>query len=383
MMNMSEELRIHFVLIRGGTSKAIFLRRHELPGDPVLRDRVILELFGSPDARQIDGLGGADLLTSKVAIIGAATAAEADLDYTFGQVSITERLISYDINCGNISAGVGAYAVDEGLVDPVGSRASVRIHNTNTRRILLADVPVVNGRAAVAGDFQMDGVPGTGAPILLDYQHTAGGATGALLPTGRERDVLRVPELSSTVDVSLVDIGNLCVFFPANAAGMTGLENSATLTGDQIAAVTAIQDAAARKLGIPTGGLAPIPVAVASPASYRAQGTGDAVASDQMSVLARVVGGRPLAMHKAYPGTAGVCTAVAAGIPGTVVAEVTKPGDGDDDLFTVGHPGGTMPIWARVRGTGSDLVVERAAYARTARRLAEGYAFVRRSTWEG
>jgi methylitaconate Delta-isomerase len=382
MTSMSEELRIHFVLIRGGTSKAIFLRRHELPGDPVLRDRVILELFGSPDARQIDGLGGADLLTSKVAIIGAATT-DADLDYTFGQVSITERLIGYDINCGNISAGVGAYAVDEGLVEPVGDHASVRIHNTNTRRILLADVPVVNGRAAVAGDFQMDGVPGTGAPILLDYQHTAGGATGALLPTGRERDALGVPELSSTVEVSLVDIGNLCVFFSADAAGMTGLENSATLTGDQIAAVMAIQDAAARKLGIATGGLAPIPVAVASPAAYTAYGTGEYVGSDQMSLLARVVGGRPLAMHKAFPGTAGVTTAVAARIPGTVVAEVTKPGDGDGDTLNVGHPSGIMPIWARVRAAGSDLVVERAAYARTARRLAEGYAFVRRSTWEG
>ena len=380
MTSTSEQMRIRFVLIRGGTSKAVFLRRHELPGDPVLRDRVILELFGSPDARQIDGLGGADILTSKLAIIGAATT-DADLDYTFGQVSVTERLISYDINCGNISAGVGAYAVDEGLVEPVGDQAHVRIHNTNTQRILLADVPVVDGLAAVAGDFQMDGVPGTGAPILLDYQHTAGGATGALLPTKNERDSLGIPELSTTVEVSLVDIGNLCVFFPAAAAGMTGLENSASLTGDQIAAVMSIQDAAARRLGIPTGGLAPIPVAVAAPASYTAYGSGRVVRSDEMSLLARVVGGRPLAMHKAYPGTAGVCTAVAARIPGSVVAEVTAPSDGD--TITVGHPSGTMPIWARVRGSGGELVVERAAYARTARRLAEGYAFVRRSTWEG
>lgn len=380
MMSMSEQMRIRFVLIRGGTSKALFLRRHELPGDPVLRDRVILELFGSPDARQIDGLGGADLLTSKLAIIGATTT-DADLDYTFGQVSITESLVSYDINCGNISAGVGAYAVDEGLVEPVDDQAHVRMYNTNTQRILLADVPVVGGLAAVAGDFHMDGVPGTGAPILLDYQHTAGGATGALLPTGHERDSLPIPELSATVEVSLVDIGNLCVFFPAKAAGMTGLEDSTTLTGDQIAAVMAIQYAAARKLGIPTGGLVPIPVAVAAPASYTAYGSGQVVGSEQMSLLARVVGGIPLAMHKAYPGTAGVCTAVAARIPGSVVAEVTAPGDGD--TLTIGHPSGTMPIWARVRSTAGELVVERAAYARTARRLAEGCVFVRRSTWEG
>jgi 2-methylaconitate cis-trans-isomerase PrpF len=379
-MSMTEQMRIRFVLIRGGTSKALFLRRHELPQDPALRDRVILELFGSPDARQIDGLGGADLLTSKLAIIGATTS-DADLDYTFGQVSITERLVSYDINCGNISAGVGAYAVDEGLVEPVGNQAHVRMYNTNTQRILLADVPVVGGLAAISGDFHMDGVPGTGAPILLDYQHTAGGATGALLPTGHERDSLDVPELSTTVEVSFVDIGNLCVFFHAKAAGMTGLEDSTSLTGDQIAAVKSIQYAAARKLGIPTGGLVPIPVAVAAPASYTAYGSGQSVGSGEMSLLARVVGGVPLAMHKAYPGTAGVCTAVAARIPGSVVAEVTAPGDGD--TLTVGHPSGTMPIWARVRSTAGEVVVERAAYARTARRLAEGYAFVRRSTWEG
>jgi len=346
----------------------------------VRRDRVILELFGSPDARQIDGLGGADLLTSKLAIIGAATT-DADLDYTFGQVSITESRVSYDINCGNISAGVGAYAVDEGLVEPADDQAHVRMYNTNTQRILLAEVPVVGGLAAVAGDFHMDGVPGTGAPILLDYQHTAGGATGALLPTGHERDTLTVPALSTAVEVSFVDIGNLCVFFPAKAAGMTGLEDSTTLTGDQIAAVMAIQYAAARKLGISTGGLVPIPVAVAAPASYTAYGSGQVVGSEEMSLMARVVGGIPLAMHKAYPGTAGVCTAVAARIPGTVVAEVTAPGDGD--TLTIGHPSGTMPIWARVRSTAGELVVERAAYARTARRLAEGYAFVRRSTWEG
>src|ERR1019366_4605465 len=157
MTSKSEQMRIRFVLIRGGTSKALFLRRHELPADPVLRDRVILELFGSPDARQIDGLGGADLLTNKLAIIGAATT-DADLDYTFGQVSITESLISYDMNCGNISAAVGAYAVDEGLVEPVEDRAHVRIYNTNTGRVLLAEVLVVGGLAAGAGGFPMDGV---------------------------------------------------------------------------------------------------------------------------------------------------------------------------------------------------------------------------------
>ena len=163
---------VPFVLMRGGTSKGVFLRGQDLPPPGDRRDALVLELFGSPDPRQIDGLGGADLLTSKLAIIDPPSRADADLDYTFGQVSITEPVVDYDINCGNISAAVGAYAVDEGLVKATGSTATVRIHNTNTGRLLVAAVPVVDGHAAVIGDLTIDGVPGTGAPIGLDFSDT-------------------------------------------------------------------------------------------------------------------------------------------------------------------------------------------------------------------
>jgi len=145
---MTQQVPIRFVYMRGGTSKAVFLRSGDLPDDPAARDRIILSLFGSPDPRQVDGLGGADILTSKLAIIGPSSRPDADLDYTFAQVSISEPYVSYDINCGNISSAVGVYAIEEGFVRPQEGTTTVRINNTNTRSILVADVPVEGGEAA-------------------------------------------------------------------------------------------------------------------------------------------------------------------------------------------------------------------------------------------
>ncbi len=362
---MGRQVPIPFTLMRGGTSKAVFVREEDLPPDGEARDRLILALFGSPDPRQVDGLGGADILTSKLAIVGPPSRDDADLDYTFAQVSISEPHVSYDINCGNISAAVGTYAIEAGFVRPGGDVASVRVHNTNTHSVFVARVPLEDGEPAVEGDLTVDGVPGTGAPILLDFAPTVGGATGSLLPTGRPADVIDVPG-TGEVEASVVDIGNLSVFFRAEALGLRGDESPAELTPELLRAFDAVKDAAARLLGLPEGGLVPVPVAVAADPGGEA------------SVVARVVGGIPPAPHKAYPGTVGVCTAVAALVPGTVVAAVaTLPAPGEP--IVIAHPSGTMPIWASVRETDGGWAVEQAAYARTARRLAEGTAYVRRS----
>jgi methylitaconate Delta-isomerase len=362
--------------MRGGTSKAVFLRASDLPEHPEERDRLILALFGSPDARQIDGLGGADLLTSKLAVIGPASRADADLDYTFGQVSITQAVVDYDINCGNISAAVGAYAVDEGLVEVREPATRVRIHNTNTRKVFVAEVPVADGNAAVDGDLAIDGVPGTGAPILLDYAETAGGATGALLPTGQATDTLEVgPAGAGSVRASIVDLGNLSVFVPAEDVGMAGTEGPAELTEGHLAAVDAVKGAAAKLLGMPADALVPVPVVVSAPATYPAFGTGDPVAAADLDLVARVIGGRPPVLHRAYPGTVAACTAVAAAIPGTIVAALV--GRREQAELVIGHPSGTMPVRARLNDEGGTWRVKEAAYLRTARRLAEGRAFVR------
>jgi len=359
--------------MRGGTSKAVFLRGSALPHEPDLRDAVILSLFGSPDPRQIDGLGGADLLTSKLAIIDPPSRPDADLDYTFAQVSITEPVVDYDINCGNISAAVGAYAVDEALVRLVEPVTSVRIHNTNTGRILVAKIPTVDGLAAVEGDYAVHGVPGTGAPIALDFSQTAGGTTGALLPTGRVLDVLDTA--IGQVEVTIVDLANLTVFFHPEAVGMTGTEGPEQFSDDHLAAVIAVKDAAAVLLGLTTDGLVPVPAIVSPPSEYTSYATGDPVMPDDIDLVARVVGGRPAVLHKAYPGTLSACTGVAACIPGTTVHQVTM--QQSEGQIQIGHTSGVMPVKARVSHDGQAWRVDEAIYYRTARRLAEGTSFIR------
>ncbi len=363
--------RLPFVLMRGGTSKAVFLRGADLPPPGDERERLILAVFGSPDPRQIDGLGGADLLTSKLAIIDPPGRPDADLDYTFGQVSITEPVVDYDINCGNISAAVAAYAVDEGLVEVVEPVTTVRIHNTNTGRILVAQVPVVGGSAAVEGDLVIDGVPGSGAPITLDFSDTAGGTTGSLLPTGAVRD--RLETEVGPVDATIVDLANLCVFVAASAVGMTGTEGPGEVDPSSLAAVEAVKTAAAKAAGVPGGGLVPVPVVVALPSPYRTY-SGDEVTDADL--CARVIGGRPPTLHKAYPGTVSATTAVAAALAGSVVAETV--GGARSGILRIGHPGGIMEASARVDGGDGSWNVEEATYRRTARRIADGTVYVRR-----
>ncbi len=369
------QTRLPFVLMRGGTSKAVFLRGSALPFNRDARDAVILALFGSPDPRQIDGLGGADLLTSKLAIIDPPTRSDADIDYTFAQVSITEPVVDYDINCGNISAAVGAYAVDEGLIEVQEPVTSLRVHNTNTGRILLVEVPVTNGSATVEGSFSVHGVPGSGAPIALDFSQTAGGTTGALLPTGNEIDL--IDTAIGPVNVTIVDLANLTVFLDAAAVGMDGTEGPDHVTEVHLGAVAAVKDAAARVLGIDTDGLIPVPAIVSPPARYTSYSTGSQISQSDIDLVARVVGGRPAVLHKAYPGTLAACTGVAACMPGTVVHRVTSQ-DRDGEI-RIGHTSGVMPVRARVNRDGSEWRVDEAVYYRTARRLAEGTAFLRRS----
>lgn len=370
----AEQAPLPFALIRGGTSKAVFLRGADLPPPGKSRDQTILSLFGSPDPRQIDGLGGADILTSKLAIIDPPSRPDVDLDYTFAQVSVSEPVVDYDIICGNISAAVGAFAVDEGMVAPEEPETTVRVYSTNTDRVFRAIVPVRGGRAAVAGGFSIDGVPGTGAPIALDLSGTYGSETGALLPTGQPLDV--VDTSMGPVEVSIVDLASLCVFFPAASVGLEGVEGPDEVTPDHVAAVVAVKEATSELLGLSTDALTPIPAAVAGPRGYVAFGKGTAIGASDVDLVARVIGGRPPMLHKAYPGASAACTAVAARIPGTTVARVAD--QADDAMVRIGHTSGVMEVAVAVCPDGDGWRVDRASYDRTARRLAEGTAFVTR-----
>jgi 2-methylaconitate cis-trans-isomerase PrpF len=387
---MSEQERVRCTIMRCGTSKGIFLKRNDLPKDPGLRDRIILAIFGSPDIRQIDGLGGADLLTSKVAIIGPPTHPGADVDYTYGQVGITEAKVDYFGNCGNISSGIGPYAIYQGLVEPVEPMTTVRIHLTNSKRILVAQVPVKDGEPAIEGDYHIDGCPGTGAKISLDFSDTGGAFTNQILPTGNVKDTLNVEGLGDVV-VSIVDAANTSVFVHARYLGIKGTENPYEIDGDPVLLenLEKIRSVAAQKIGFvkdwrdarKQSQLIPFMVMVNSPTTYIDYTTGESMKADSHDVLSRLLCNQK--MHKAYPLTGTVCTGVAAKIPGTVVNELVSKSAVTNEEFRIGHPAGIITIEVDVKMEDGRPILKKAAIGRTVRIMMEGYVFVRKSIMSG
>jgi methylitaconate Delta-isomerase len=383
---MADQLRC--VIMRGGTSKAVFLKESDLPVDEDARRQTILSVFGSPDKRQIDGLGGADPLTSKLAIIGPPRlddprAANTHLTYTFGQVEISHPDIDWLSLCGNISSAVGAFGVYEGYVAPAEPITEVRVFNTNLNRILTIEVPAKNGRPLEEGDYTVPGVPGAGARILVDFADTAGGATGSLLPTGNVVDRLDVPGVGM-LDVSLVDIGNAHVFVRARDLDLTGTE-----TPSEIDANTALRDrlerirgAAAQRMGMINDAArsreespaTPILGIVSPPASYRNEVNGKDVAEDEVDLVSRLMFMQQT--HKTYAGTSTVCTGVAARLPGTLVHEMSRLQTRDAVTVRIGHPAGVIETETKINRTQEGWTVQRATLGRTARRIMEGYVFV-------
>jgi 2-methylaconitate cis-trans-isomerase PrpF len=379
---MPQQRRLRCALVRGGTSRGLYVMRNELPKDPLLRDRVILAMYGSPDVRQIDGIGGADALTSKLAIIGPPTREDADVDYTFGQVSITAAFVDYAGNCGNISSGVGPFAIDEGLVDAVEPVTKVRIHQTNTSSMIVAEVPVVEGKAAVDGDYRIAGVPGSGARIAMDFSDTAGAVTGRILPTGNPRDTLDVEGLGP-IEVSIVDAGNPVVFLRASSLGLKGTESPAEIDADAklLDSIERVRGHAAQMVGMvadwheaaDSSPYVPFIALVEPPQDYISFATSEKVGQGDVDFVSRLL--FMLKMHKAYPITGTVCTGAAARIPGTIVHEVA--GDSTDEgLVRIGHPSGVVEVETEVESSDSGPILRRASVGRTARRIMEGYIFV-------
>ena len=238
-------------IMRGGTSKAVFFMRNDLPTNEELRDRVIRRVFGAPDPREIDGLGGADPLTSKVAIIGPSTREDCDIDYLFGQVNMVEPMIDYVGNCGKISAALGPFAIDEGLVEVTEPITVVRVHQVNTKSVIIAEIPTRDRKAEVEGTHGIAGVPGTGAKIVLDFSDSAGAITGKLLPTGNVTDALHV-EGEGDFEISLVDAANPLVFIRAEDLGLTGAETPQEIdaNGELLARIEKIRSLAAERIGL-------------------------------------------------------------------------------------------------------------------------------------
>ncbi|MDR3564094.1 MAG: PrpF domain-containing protein [Negativicutes bacterium] len=381
---MREYVKIPAVIIRGGTSKGVYLMAADLPSEPELRDAVILSIFGSPDGRQINGLGGADPLTSKVAIIAPSTRENVDVDYTFGYVGIQEASVDYDGNCGNISSGVGPFAIEQGMVAASEPITTVRIYNTNTKKVIEAAVPVLGGEVVTEGDYEISGVPGSGAKIALNFINSAGSKTGKLLPTGNVVDEMTLSS-GKKVRVSLVDAANPAVFVKAADIGLTGRElPTDTETSPEILRVMEdIRTTAAVMMGLAATkaevGPAVPKMAFVSEAVDYSSITGEIVKADEVDLLARTMA--LAVMHKAYAVTGGICLATAALIEGTVVNEVVRPDVKKTGLVRVGHPSGVAEFVIQLKKTPTGLDLEMAGVARTARRIMEGCVYVPKSIY--
>ncbi len=375
--------RVRAVFVRGGTSRALVFHAGDLPGRAAW-DAIFLAALGSPDpyGRQLDGLGGGISSLSKVAVVGPPSHPDADVDYTFGQVEITRPVVDYRGNCGNISSAIGPFAIDEGLVAAAAPLTRVRIHNTNTRKLIHARVPVEDGRAAARGDFALDGVPGTGARIALDFLDPGGAVTGRLLPTGAARDVLEVPGLGALA-ASLVDATTPLVLVRAKDLEIEASERPEELDArpglherlEAVRAAAAVRMGLAETAAEATGTSAAVPkiAVVFPPTGYRTL-AGAPVDPDAVDLVARIVSmGK---VHRAFALTGAMGLAVAARIPGTLAHEAAAGSHAAGDV-RIGHPSGVLPVAAEVEpGTDGALVARTVTVYRTARRLMEGFVHV-------
>lgn len=381
-MGSKQMIEIPVSIIRGGTSKGIFIEEKNLPRDQAIRDRIILGVFGSPDIRQIDGLGGADVLTSKLAIIGPPSRKDADIDYTFGQVSFEKAFIDYKGNCGNISSAVGPYAVDHGYVKVVEPMTTVRIHLTNSNQILTAKVPVINGEAQVDGDYVIDGVPGTGARIDLDWSQIQGTVCGKLMPANQP--IVSINANGKDYQVSLVDVGNPLVFIRARDLGMKGTETPAEIESNKVLMeeIEGIRGVAAQIFGLvekPRDARLQSPYnpffAIISPPQDYHCFNGNQVKANDVDVVSRLL--FMLHMHKTYPITGTVCTGAAARIPGTIVWEMMRESARTKKILRIGHPGGILPVHAEASYEGGITKLKSIWVSRTARKILDGICYVR------
>ncbi|WP_353476293.1 4-oxalomesaconate tautomerase (plasmid) [Salipiger sp. H15] len=352
---MDEADGIPCLWMRGGTSKGAYFLASDLPGDVAARDDLLLRIMGSPDPSQIDGIGGADPLTSKVALLAPPSRAGADVDYLFLQVFVEQALVSDAQGCGNILAGVGPAAIERGLVAPAGDETPVRIHMRNTGEIALARVQTPGGRVSYRGAARIDGVPGQHAPVPLMFEGLAGSMCGALLPTGNAVDVI------DGVECTLIDNGMPCVILRASDMGIEGTESREVLDGN--AALKARLEAIRLKAGplMNLGDVAeksvPKMTLVSAP-----QGGG-------------VVSTRSFIPHRCHA-TIGVFAAVSVGtactLPGSPAASVAVLPS--DETFAIEHPTGGAEVLLERDGAGN---VVRAGTLRTARKLFDGRVFPR------
>jgi len=377
---MNEFVKIPAVLMRGGTSKGVYLLLKDLPDNPDLRDQVILDIYGSPDVRQINGLGGADPLTSKVALIAPSKRKNIDVDYTFGYVGISESIIDYEGNCGNISSGVGPFAIMNGLVAVEEPVTKVRIFNTNTKKVIVAEVPVKDGEVVTQGEYVIAGVPGSGAKIVLNFLNSAGSKTGKLLPTGHVVDEIILQD-GRKIRASLVDAANPSIFVKAQDIGLTGRElpQDTESNPNILIMMEDIRTTAAVMMGLATSKDKVSPavpkVAIVAAAQDYTMADGRCMKAEKVDLLART---KAMAvLHKTYAVTGGICVGAAALIEGTVVNEITGSRAKETGEIRIGHPSGVLEVFVDIKQkTKGEWDLQAAGVCRTAKPIMDGMVYV-------
>ncbi|MBF4692129.1 PrpF domain-containing protein [Fusibacter ferrireducens] len=363
-------------IMRGGTSKGIFFRVEDMPKDKSHWNDFLLDVMGSPDARQIDGLGGANSLTSKVAIIGKSPLEGIDIDYTFAQVSIKNTTVDLRGNCGNILSAVGPYAVDKGLIENVQPITKVMVRNTNTNKLFSVNVPVCQGKVVSTGDYQIQGVPGYGAPIDIDFHHPFGAVTGKLLPTDLTKNMISTT--LGNIEISIVDSGNPLVFVKSKSIGIRDEDIFEPLSDDKLNILEEIRSIACELCGF----------------ASKERATAESPAVPKMTIIAQSdhfngsqqvnsdtpqanIAVRMMSMqkpHQALAITGAVCTATAALLPETLVFDTISALQ--DGVINIVHPSGIMPVYYTLS---DDDTIDVISVKRTARKIMDGIVYTKRS----
>lgn len=363
-------------LFRGGTSKGFFVRERELPDvDGDLLDTLVLELYGTPDPLQVDGIGGSHSHTSKLMIVRPSKRDGVDVDYTFGQVAIEKPVVDWSGNCGNLTGAIGTFAIKEGLIEPSSSPAEVTLYNTNTGTKIEQTIPLDDSVPTPYGDYAIDGVPGTGARVDSTFLDPAGGVFGSLAPTGNLAETVDVE--GEEYEISILDVTNPCVFVRADAVDLSGtelpvemsetpglLDTLELIRGTVCERLGLVEDAADAQMERPT---IPFIAVVSESQSYECS-VDKSVAAEDIDVTARIV--TTQTPHHAYAMTGAMCLAAASQLPGTVPNQVVF---GETDRVTIGHPKGTISVGV----SATEERVESVTVRRTAREIMQGTLFYR------
>ena len=376
-----ELIPVRATLMRGGSSRGLYFLGSDLPSEKAMRNAILLASYGSPDPRQVDGVGGADPLTSKAAIVDLSQRDDADVEYTFCQVGIEDAAVSTGGNCGNMLSGVGGFAILRGLVKAVDPLTTVRIFTTNTQQVVIATIPTQDGMPVWDGDCSIAGVPGTGATIRLDFGDCSGAVSGKLLPTGKSIDQVVIN--NQEIPLSLIDAATPFVFVRATDVGATGYEtpdqmrsnSSLMATLEQVRGWAAVQLEIVEK---PEEALTQSPnvprvMMIAPMANYETV-QGKMVLKEDADVCVRQLSMQK--PHKALAVTGAACAAVASAVPGSLLQQFAG---GDKAVVRLGHPSGVLRVAAQSTLVNGHLTIQSAQIERTCRLLMDGFVYVRKS----